>query len=184
MLQQAPLLALAAALLTGSCTTTHQLSRPATVGSLQLLLKQADPVSVIVDTPVVAAPANFSAATRTTAAAVLAFDPTGIWVAQGGERRFLRLGDVRGVEVLRRGRGAGEGLGVGLFTGIALGALTGYLRGDDPPCNNAIDVGCDIYIRWTSGDKAIAGGIMGGVLGGVLGAEIGYLIGHRDVYVF
>ena len=139
---------------------------------------------MLVDTPVVAAPADPFAATRTTAATVLAFDPRGIWVAQGGERRFLRLGEVRGVEVLRRGRGAGEGLGVGLFTGIALGAVAGYLRGDDPPCMTATDPGCDIYIRWTSGDKAIAGGILGAVVGAAIGAEIGYLIGHRDVYVF
>jgi S-adenosylmethionine synthetase len=50
MLRQAPLLALAASLLTGSCTTTQQLRRPATVESLQLLLMTAGPVSVLVDT--------------------------------------------------------------------------------------------------------------------------------------
>jgi hypothetical protein len=90
------------------------------------------------------------------------------------------------LQMKRRGAG-GRGAWKGALAGIVIGAVSGLIAGDDPPCQpsnpatdywgfGAIGEGFCNAFRMTAADKALLGGALGGALGTGIGALTGALM--------
>jgi hypothetical protein len=103
----------------------------------------------------------------------------GVWAGDERSPTYLKVGDIKAIEVRKHGRGAREGAIIGLVAGTTAGALVGFASGDDMPCGNFSCV-----VGFSSGQKAVIGGVLGAVTGTVLGLAVGAVLGHVDRYEF
>ena len=179
-----------------ACTTTHHVERPTQAAVLQSMASEGS-TSVIYTPPAgteVAEPVASTQRLKSLPSYGYAQHPTdlvgydsvdlrlrGVWIGNPANPTYVRLGDVRSIEVRRHGRGAIEGLGLGLLSGVVVGALGGYVTGDDP---SRQDLNEDFSIRFTRNENALVWGIIGGGLGGLLGLLVGAISGHVDRYEF
>lgn len=152
------------------CTVTHPIQRPQTLEQFQALVgSQQTSVTLLHAHPEGShSPVSLSLAPGATPAAALERPPS------------LELSNLRGYEVKRRAAGTLEGLGIGLLAGFAVGALVGAADGNDGPCHND-DGGC---VMFSSGDKALALGLLGALPGALIGALVGLSVGQTDRYLF
>jgi hypothetical protein len=104
-------------------------------------------------------------------------------VAKRSGPALVPLGDVVGYDVTNHLDGAVQGAGWGLLGGIGVGALAGFIAGDDPPCDpNTVTFGCALH--YSAGDKALIGGFVGAVIGTLAGSVVGAIVGYKRHYVF
>jgi hypothetical protein len=171
------------------CTTTYHVTRPVNAEAFEAVVvgTQAAPVTLLYAASKAQPKDRVSATPESPTIArgdLLAFTPLGpIAKASSGDLQ-LTLGDLRGYQVPRHGRGAAEGLGVGLLLGGTLGVVAGLAAGTDPPCMSTELFGCLGNVRMTAREKATVGGIALGATGAVVGAIFGAITGHTDAYVF
>ena len=84
----------------------------------------------------------------------------------------VNIGEIRIIKIVKKSKSLVLG-GIGLVSGAAIGALIGYLQGDDPPFilmgwgSRPIGRGPSLF---TDDEKALAFGITCGIAGGLLGA--------------
>ncbi len=81
------------------------------------------------------------------------------------QRLELDILDIQQLKFRRKGS-VGKGIFIGAISGMGVGAIIGYLSGDDP---------AGTWIRFTAGDKALALGgfltIPGMIAGGIIGSK-------------
>ena len=94
--------------------------------------------------------------------------------------RDFHYSDINRITVTTKGA-VGKGLLIGTLTGMTVGAMIGYMSGDDHPCaassNDFFGIGyttCESF-RSTASEKAMFSGISGGAAGATLGICIGAL---------
>jgi hypothetical protein len=177
--------------LTGlACVTTSHVERPGTLDECYATagLKNA----TVIYKPAVAAPVAVAAWGKAGGAApvparaellrvdVENLQVRGVWAGDQRSPTYLKVRDIKAIEVRDRGRGAREGLLIGLLAGTAGGALVGYASGDDTPCGG--DYSC--IIGFTARQKAVIGGVLGAVTGTLIGLSVGAALGHVDRYEF
>jgi hypothetical protein len=184
MRSKSSLVALATALstlLTVGCSSTHEVMRPSSLDSFAAVTRYTGARVDVILAPQADDPVDPHSveALRSRSARLLGVADDGVSVMRKGEEKTLALGDIRGYDVTRHGRGALEGLGFGALAGATFGVFAGLVAGSDPPCTNE-----DFCLRFTAGDKALFGGLAGVVTGALSGLLLGALIGHTDHYVF
>ncbi len=77
--------------------------------------------------------------------------------------------------------GKGVGVGLGLVIGVGAGLVIGSSAGDDPPCDKGYLNPC---LGFTSGAKAMLGGVLGGVAGMVLGGLAEFAASEEDRTIY
>jgi len=89
----------------------------------------------------------------------------------------VNIGEIRVIEIVKKSKTLVSG-GIGLVSGAAIGALIGFLQGDDPP-GMITGFGHSIPIPGilTADEKALYRGISCGILGGALGGIAGTIAG-------
>jgi hypothetical protein len=170
MKRRASALSLAATLFVG-CTVTHHARRPQTLEQLDpIVWKKRSYVTLLYERPDGAkspVPPSLPAPAESP--------------REGGEGApRLEVSNLRGYEVMHRGRGALEGLGIGILVGALSGYAVGASQGSDGPCTND-DGGC---VMFSGADKGLFFGALFAVAGMALGPLIGMLVGHTDRTVF
>lgn len=170
------------------CTTTHQLARPAGLEEFRRLSDSHGPASSVMYDPISPQPsAQGAARSEPRSLHLRAITPAGVLVGQegpDGAALTLRLDDVRGFEVTRRGDAAFLGGGVGMLAGAILGGVIGYERGDDPVCMGMTAFDCAGAFPVSKEAKGFVGALVGGLAGGIVGAAVGAFWGQKDRYVF
>ena len=88
------------------------------------------------------------------------------------------IGDISSIEIVKKSKTLAWG-SIGLLSGGVMGALVGYMEGDDPPGYGmwwGHRISWDIGIL-TAGEKALNYGILIGLSGAILGGIIGAIAG-------
>ena len=171
-----------------ACVTTAHVERPSTRDECFATAGSKD--ATVVYGPAVAAPVEVAAWGKAgsvpapTRAELLRVDVEnlqvrGVWAGDERSPTYLKMGDIKAIEVRKHGRGAREGAVIGLAAGATAGALVGFASGDDGPCGNFSCV-----VGFTAGQKAAIGGVLGAVSGTLIGLAVGALLGHVDRYEF
>ena len=98
--------------------------------------------------------------------------------SESGADVSVDIREIRLIEIVKKSKSLAWG-GIGLVSGAVIGALTGYLQGDDPPIR--VRFGSTIIMTgppmFTADEKALYGGIGWGILGGAIGGIGGTIAG-------
>lgn len=119
--------------------------------------------------------------------------PAQVAIDQPGQyfsvRTAVDFSQIRTIHLRRKGS-VGRGILFGALSGLAIGAISGLISGDDPPCPQpaysndplSFPIGafftglsyalCDAF-RSTAGEKAVGRGTMGMITGGLIGGIVG-----------
>ena len=92
------------------------------------------------------------------------------------DTQSISTSQIKSIIVKKSGRGALEGFGIGVLSGAVIGAVIGFLSGDDDPQT--------VFMPYTAEEKALGYGVVLGGAGGLLGVPIGAAVGSKDKFVF
>jgi hypothetical protein len=105
--------------------------------------------------------------------------------SESGADVSVDIREIQLIEIVKKSKSLAWG-GIGLVSGAVIGALIGYLEGDDPPFivtlfGSTIIKGPPIL---TDDEKALYNGITCGMIGGILGGIGGAIAGKDKIIQF
>lgn len=106
--------------------------------------------------------------------------------SESGADVSVDIREIKLIEIVKNSKSLAWG-GIGLISGALIGALAGYIEGDDPYMSGGTGFGAmmtGLPGMFSADDKALALGIMCGITGGVLGGIGGTIAGKDKIIQF